>query len=526
MTRMLLQAPSSPIETRPLTVSPTTTPRRLVLRVMGAVPRYAVPAAALSVTHQVGEALVPVVMGIAIERAVTTGDLAPLLWWLGVLAGVFLTLSFSWRFGSRLAELGTLAVQHRLRQTIAEHVLRRSTRSGRPSDQPGVALSLAVSDAARLAEAVEIAIYPVGQLAAVLFGGTVLLTLAWPLGLAVLIGAPLLLWLTDRAGASLRERSGDEQQAAAAAAGRAADLMSGYRVIRGIGAEEEAARRYRRASRAALRDTLRARRAEGVFGGVMGSVTGLFLTGVAVVAALLTVTGGLGLGEFIAVVGLAQFLIDPLRSLALSTGAWWASATASAGRLLDVLRDDEERDTAPDRTRPAALPHDLLDISPGEFVVVAGDGRQAHHVLSGLVAAYPDALVAPHDAHLFSGTVRENVAGPRTDATRLASALRTAGCDELVDVLPAGWDTPVGENGTGLSGGQRQRVALARALARDAELLVLHDPTTAVDAVTEARIAERLRTSRRHVRTVVVTRAPAFLAVADRVVRLAEDGVA
>lgn len=535
--RMLLQAPTEPIPTRALPVTDRTTPRGLTWRVVRAAPRYSVPAAALSITHQVGEALVPVIMGLAIERAVATGDPLQLVLWLGVLAADFLMLSFSWRFGSRLAELGTLAVQHRLRTTVAAHLMRRAPRAGRPSEQPGVALSLATSDANRLSEAVSIGVYPVGQLAAVLFGGAVLLTLSWPLGLAVLVGAPLLLWLTERAGRTLRDRSGAEQRAAAAAAGRAADLLSGYRVIRGIGAEAEAARRYRQASRTALADTVRARRAEGVFGGAMSIVTGLFLTAIAVCAAVLALSGSLSVGAFVAVVGLAQFLIDPLRVLALYTGAWWASSTASAARLLDVLRDTEpdvegvEASRAPARPAEQSLlaagspTDDLADdlaVRPGEFVVVACAGERSVAVAAALRARHPDALHAPHVAHLFAGTVTENVAPPGADAETLAAALRAAACDDLAGILPQGLDSRVGENGTALSGGQRQRVALARALAHDPDLLVLHDPTTAVDAVTEARIAEGVHASRRHRRTLVVTRAPAFAAVADRVVHVAE----
>ncbi|MDQ1178287.1 putative ABC transport system ATP-binding protein [Microbacterium sp. SORGH_AS 421] len=537
--RMLLQAPTEPIPTRALPVTDRTTPRGLTWRVARAAPRYSVPAAALSITHQVGEALVPVIMGLAIERAVATGDPLQLVLWLGLLAADFLMLSFSWRFGSRLAELGTLAVQHRLRTTVAAHLMRRAPRAGRPSEQPGVALSLATSDANRLSEAVSIGVYPVGQLAAVLFGGAVLLTLSWPLGLAVLVGAPLLLWLTERAGRTLRDRSGAEQRAAAAAAGRAADLLSGYRVIRGIGAEAEAARRYRQASRTALADTVRARRAEGVFGGAMSIVTGLFLTAIAVCAAVLALSGSLSVGAFVAVVGLAQFLIDPLRVLALYTGAWWASSTASAARLLDVLRDTEpdvegvEASRAPARPAEQSLlaagspTDDLADdlaVRPGEFVVVACAGERSVAVAAALRARHPDALHAPHVAHLFAGTVAENVAPPGADAETLAAALRAAACDDLAGILPQGLDSRVGENGTALSGGQRQRVALARALAHDPDLLVLHDPTTAVDAVTEARIAEGVHASRRHRRTLVVTRAPAFAAVADRVVHVPEGG--
>jgi putative ABC transport system ATP-binding protein len=139
-------------------------------------------------------------------------------------------------------------------------------------------------------------------------------------------------------------------------------------------------------------------------------------------------------------------------------------------------------------------------------------------VLDAIRGARADALVVPHEAHLFAGTVRENVALPGADADRVAAALDAAGCGELAEILPDGWDTPVGEGGASLSGGQRQRVALARALATDAPLLVLHDPTTAVDAVTEAAIADGLRRMRAGLRTVIFTRSPALLQVADRVV--------
>jgi putative ABC transport system ATP-binding protein len=129
-------------------------------------------------------------------------------------------------------------------------------------------------------------------------------------------------------------------------------------------------------------------------------------------------------------------------------------------------------------------------------------------------------LVAAHDAELFSGTVRDNVRAGTPADRDLEPAMAAAQADQVADALPLGWDTTVSEQGRSLSGGQRQRVALARALAVDAPVLVLHDPTTAVDTVTEARIAAGLPALRRGRTTIVLTTSPALLAVADRVVVL------
>src|SRR5690606_15674316 len=134
-------------------------------------------------------------------------------------------------------------------------------------------------------------------------------------------------------------------------------------------------------------------------------------------------------------------------------------------------------------------------------------------------------LVADHDADLFEESVLDNVAvhGSRDDAQR---AITAAAVDLVAETLPDGLQTVLAERGSSLSGGQRQRVALARALAADPPVLVLHDPTTAVDPVTEAAIASgiaRLRASRT---TILVTTSPALLAAADRVVFLRDGAVA
>ena len=136
-------------------------------------------------------------------------------------------------------------------------------------------------------------------------------------------------------------------------------------------------------------------------------------------------------------------------------------------------------------------------------------------------------LVEPHVVDLFDGTLRAQLAtrapagtAQDQDDAWADQALHAAGAEDLLRILPEGYDTRILDRGANLSGGQRQRIALARAVAADAPVLVLHDPTTAVDAVTEQNIAEALTAARRRTdrATLLVTRAPALLQAADRVV--------
>jgi ABC-type multidrug transport system fused ATPase/permease subunit len=133
-------------------------------------------------------------------------------------------------------------------------------------------------------------------------------------------------------------------------------------------------------------------------------------------------------------------------------------------------------------------------------------------------------LVSDTGSQLFAGTLQDAI-DPHGRLTREQAelALRVANAEDVYDALPGGWQGLLDERGRGLSGGQRQRVVLARALAVEAPILVLVEPTSAVDAHTEARIAERVAAVRRGRTTVVTTVSPLWLHHADRVV-LVESG--
>ncbi|MDT7703384.1 MAG: putative transport system ATP-binding protein [Pseudonocardiales bacterium] len=521
--------------------------------------RQLITAAVLLCGHQGGEALVPVLVGVVIDRAVGTGDAGSLLFWLAVLGLDFLVLSFSYRFGARRAWLADVRADQRMRHAVADRVLHPAggAETGR---LPGALTSVAVADAKRVG-VLNFAL-PLGlaAFAALVVATVSLLRISLPLGLLILLGTPPLLYAVHLLGKPLERRSGPEQERAAQASGVAADLVAGVRVLKGIGVEPAAVRRYTTTSRAALAATLRANGAQAWYSGAVLAVNGLFLALVALVGGRLAAEGAITIGGLVSAVGLAQFLLGPLEIFGWVNGRF-AQARASAARIAEV------RSAAPAVSGGAAAvgdgPGDLrirglrtpgltvgldLDVAAGETVgLVVPDPAVAAALLQVLgreqdpqagsveldgvdlaqvppAAARAAVIVAAHDARLFAGTVLENVlagrsAGPGVDLG-VDRAMRAAQADQVADALPDGRDTEIAEQGSSLSGGQRQRVALARALAAQARVLVLHDPTTAVDAVTEARIAAGLREVRAGRTTLVLTTSPALLAAADRVVVL------
>ncbi len=174
---------------------------------------------------------------------------------------------------------------------------------------------------------------------------------------------------------------------------------------------------------------------------------------------------------------------------------------------------------------------ELMRLLGGHVAGYRGDVRFGGVPLRDLPIAAGRALLLaePHHTDLFTGTIRSNVV-TADDDDGLATALRASAADEVVAQHADGLDHAVTERGAGLSGGQRQRLALARALLAKPPVLVLHDPTTAVDAVTEHEIARGIRALRHGpgsaYATLVITSSPALLAQTDRVVVLGDGVVA
>jgi putative ABC transport system ATP-binding protein len=505
--------------------------------------------------HQAAEALVPVMIGVIIDQAVASGDVGRLALWIGLLGGLFVSLTLCWRFGSRLSVIADQRESHQLRVEVVQRVL--DPRGHRTGLRAGEILQIATSDAERAMNALHAVGFGTAAVTALAVAAVSLLTIDVPLGLAVLIGVPLLVAGLQVLSPLLTRRAAAAQEAAGTTTALATDLVRGVRALRGIGAMDSAAGMYRTSSTATLRASLRAATTNGVYQGITAAVSGLFLAVVAGFAGWLALDGTISIGELITVVGLAQFVAEPVRLLA-TAGQMLAGARASADRIAKLL-------AAPPVLTPGThdgpLPAggiELVDVDyrtlaglsvivgPQETVGVVGyEERDCDALVELLAGAVPageyegritvggvpapdldlaasrrEVLVEHHDVALFEGTLRSNLL-----AADPGAAITAAAADDIVDAHPEGLDHPVADRGTTLSGGQRQRIGLARALAANPPVLVLRDPTTAVDAVTEERIAKGLAELRADVSTVLITASPALLAITDRVVVIEEGRV-
>ncbi|MFJ3932539.1 thiol reductant ABC exporter subunit CydD [Streptomyces sp. NPDC090029] len=219
----------------------------------------------------------------------------------------------------------------------------------------------------------------------------------------------------------------------------------------------------------------------------------------------------------------------------------------------EVLRLEVEQVSVHHEGRRGAAPERAsLVVEPGETVALVGESGSGKSTLLDVVLGFTEPTTGtvrvggvdlreidtdewwqqvawvPQRPYLFAGTIADNVrlARPEADDAAVYEALREAGAEEFVAALPHGPGTPLGEDGAGLSAGQRQRLALARAFLADRPVLLLDEPTAALDGETESAVVEAVGRLARGRTVLLVVHRPALLSVADRVVSLAwaEEG--
>ncbi|WP_030478648.1 ABC transporter ATP-binding protein [Lentzea albidocapillata] len=504
-------------------------------------------------SYQAAETAVPILLGVIVEYALRGGQLSSLGLALLTLGLVMATVSYSWRFGMRILQKANTTEAHRWRVEVADRGLQPVARE--VDLKSGEVLTIATEDADQTADIIEVVPLLVSSLVSVVITGVVLAVISVPLGVLVFAGTAAILSVLSVMSRRIGSNTQVQQAKVARAGAKVSDLIAGLRPLHGFGGSYAAFQAYRRVSTEAKQQSIVVARVNGVYAGLALALNSLLAAAVTLWAGLLTFRGEITIGQLVMVVGLAQFLIEPLK-LFSEMPKYVMMARASAERMALVL-------AAPARMTPgveevvsasglevADVTHGTLrdltfSVQPGEFVAIAAYQPQAAAELAAVLsvevppASYSGVvrvgkqevaaltiesvrthlLVNPSHHEVFAGTLRENV-DPAGTSTLVDEAVSAAMLTDVVALHSDGLDYAVRDRGANLSGGQRQRLSLARALAANPEILVLHDPTTAVDAVTEQLIARNLTELRRGRTTIVITSSPALLDVADRVIVL------
>jgi ABC-type multidrug transport system fused ATPase/permease subunit len=503
------------------------------------------------VLWMVAQALMPFAIGRAIEEGIAEHDNHALALWAIFLLGLGAIQTVAGVMRHRCAVSNWLQASFRLAQAVAHHAA-RSGPAIRGRLSTGEVVATVSNDAMRAGGAFDITARLAGAIVSYVVVAFLLLSSSVVLGLLVLLGVPLLVLLLGTVIKPLQARQLVQRDEVGKLTALGADTAAGLRVLRGIGGEQAFFDRYRARSQEVRRAGVRVALPQSTLDAAQVLVPGLFVVLVTWLGARFALSGKIGVGDLVAFYGYAAFLVIPLRTAAEAVDKV-TRAFVGAGRMLAVL--GVERHIA-EPEAPAAEPPPGVALADARSALVLEPG-----LLTCLVSSEPDEaaaladrlgrfgdddgvvlgdvrlndlpvdavrrriVVSEADPVLFSGTLRTELDpwGRANGDDEIFTAIAVANAEDVLEALPSGLDTTIDERGRSFSGGQRQRLVLARALLSDAELLVLVEPTSAVDAHTEARIARRLREARAGRTTVVATTSPLVLDQADRVV-LIEGG--
>jgi ABC-type multidrug transport system fused ATPase/permease subunit len=506
---------------------------------------------AFAIVWMICQALVPAIVGKAIDAGLTGRDGRELLVWGLVLLGVGLVQAGAGVSRHRLTVFNWLAAAFRTVQVAVRQSNRLGSALPRRLDA-GELVAIGTADISHIGGALDITARGAGSLVAVITVTVILLVTSVPLGLVVVLGVPLLMAVAGLLIRPLHHRQQAYREQQGRLTGRATDLVGGLRVLRGVGGEPVMSARYRDESQTLRSAGVHVAHVEASLDAAQVLLPGILLVLVTWLGARFALAGQITIGQLVSFYGYAAFLVAPLRQLT-ETLDKLTRGHVSSRRVVTMLRVGTDLPD-PAHAIPAPGHGELIDrvsgvvVRPGLVTAIAAAVPADAVAIADRLGRYVDTepgaeatlgdvplkdldlatvreriLVADNDARLFSGPLCHDL--DPTGTASVAAALAAANADEIVAALPDGLDTEVAERGRSFSGGQQQRLRLARALIADPEILVLVEPTSAVDAHTEARIADRLGPARRGRTTVVCSTSPPVLDRAD-VVLYVESGVA
>jgi ATP-binding cassette subfamily B protein len=460
----------------------------------------------------------------------------------------------------------SLDVQHDLRTELFESLSRLD---GARQDQlhTGQIVSRSISDLNMIQSLLSMLPMLLGSALLFVLSVSIMAVLSPVLTLVALVIAPVLWLIAIASRRRLFPASWDAQQKAADVAGVVDGAVTGVRVVKGFGQEEQETERLEQASSRLYASRVRAVRLTAKYNPALQAVPLFGQVGILALGGWLAIHGSIKLGVFLAFALYIGQMVAPVRALT-SLVTIGQQARASVIRVFEVI---DSRPVITERPGAAVLPPGTPDVElddvtfgylpsqpvlrgltlrvqPGETLAVVGMSGSGKSTISLLLPRFYDVRggairvggqdvrdltldslrasigLVMEESFLFSDSISANIAYGRPDATgeQVRAAARAAEADEFINGLPDGYDTVIGEQGLTLSGGQRQRVALARALITNPSILVLDDATSAVDATIEAQIHATLRKVMAGRTTLLIAHRRSTLQLADRIAVLDE----
>lgn len=520
---------------------------------------------AAAVAATVITALVPLVFKVIVDDAITAHRRSLNLWIAVLVAAAIAAYGLNYvrrYYAGRIAH----HVQYELRRDVFAALLRLD---GAQQDQlsNGQVIGKVTSDLQLVQNLLYLLPVVFGEALLFLLSIVVMVALSPPLTLITILVVPPLWFIAHRSRQRLQPATAQAQEKTAAVFGVVDAAVSGLQVVKGFGQEHQEMAKLSVAARRLYRAQLRVVALQARYEPALRNVPLLGQVALIALGGWLAANSHITIGTFLAFATYLAELAKPVSNMAatLTTGQ---RAGTGAERVFELI---DSRPTLVDGTEqlpPNAPPTIEFDqvtfaydpdqpvlrnltmrVRPGEtlaLVGAAGSGKstvaqlaaRCYDVTSGAVRIGGrdvrdltlDSLRAaiglvPEDAFLFTGTVRTNIAygHPEASHEEVVAAARAAGADGFIAALPDGYDTLIGASGLTLSGGQRQRIALARALLPQPLLLLLDDPTSAVDAATESEIQAALGEIIADHTTLLIVRRRSTLALADRIAVL-DDG--
>ena len=534
----------------------TRSPGRYLWWLAGGQRRSLLAGIGAGVVWMTGQAIAPALLGRAIDSGIAGRDWRQLMLWTGLLLLVAVIQAVAGVVRHRFAVTNWLIASFRTQQLVDRKVaaLGASLPSQAP---PGDIVTLTASDTMRIGGVFDVSARAAGAVVTFFLVAILLLHSSLELGLIVLIGLPVLTLAIGPLLRPLQRRQLHQRTLLGQLTTLGSDTVAGLRVLRGVGGEQTFLGRFRTKSQQVRGAGVEVAKLQSVLDAAQVLLPGIFVVIVTWLGARLAVEGTLSIGQLVAFYGYAAFLVTPLRT-ATEAAEKVSNGLVSAGRVLAVLRLSPllpQVAAAEAAAEPAAQvelvdPASGLVVPPGRLLGVACATPEESAALADRLGRYVDCeahpvtlggvclaklplpvvrrriLVSDKDPRLFTGSLRQELdPWARASDTAIAAAIHAAGAEDVIDALDGGMDAKVEERGRSFSGGQRQRLVLARALLADADVLVLDEPTSAVDAHTEARIALRLRAARAGRSTVVMTTSPLLLQACDEVALMVDGKV-